>query len=79
MHETAYLMLENIRKIGYDPKDIKLILLSHAHCDHIGAARTMKELTGARSIWASVTGSPDRAQGSHLQRRTLHLRRFHAR
>lgn len=48
MHETAYLMLENIRKIGYDLKDIKLILLSHAHCDHIGAARTMKELTGAK-------------------------------
>lgn len=48
LHESCYLMLENIRKIGYDPHDIKKILLSHAHCDHVGAARTMKELTGAK-------------------------------
>lgn len=48
MHETAYLMLENIRMLGYKPTDIKKILLTHAHCDHIGAARTMKELTGAK-------------------------------
>lgn len=48
MHETCYLMLECIRSLGYDPMDIKKILLTHAHGDHIGAARTMKELTGAR-------------------------------
>ncbi|MDO5417871.1 MAG: MBL fold metallo-hydrolase [Lachnospiraceae bacterium] len=48
MHETCYLMLESIRQLGYDPKDIKKILLTHAHEDHMGAARTMKELTGAR-------------------------------
>lgn len=47
MHETCYLMLESIRELGFDPRDIKKILLTHAHCDHIGAARTMKELTGA--------------------------------
>lgn len=46
--ETCYLMLECIRSLGYDPMDIKKILLTHAHADHIGAARTMKELTGAR-------------------------------
>lgn len=48
MHESCYLMIESIRSLGYDPKDIKKILLSHAHIDHIGAARTMKELTGAK-------------------------------
>lgn len=47
MHETAYLMLENIRKLGYKPTDIKKILISHAHIDHMGGARTMKEITGA--------------------------------
>ena len=47
MHESAYLMIENIRKLGYELTDIKKILLTHAHIDHIGAARTMKELTGA--------------------------------
>lgn len=48
MHETAYLMIENIRNLGYELTDIKKILLTHAHIDHIGAARTMKELTGAK-------------------------------
>lgn len=48
MHETAYLMIENIRKLGYELTDIKKILLTHAHIDHIGGARTMKELTGAK-------------------------------
>lgn len=47
MHETAYLLLENIRQLGYDYHDIKKILLSHAHIDHIGGARTLQELTGA--------------------------------
>lgn len=48
MHETCYLMLECIRNLGYNPKNIKKILLTHAHIDHIGAARTMKELTKAK-------------------------------
>jgi metallo-beta-lactamase class B len=47
LHESCYLMLENIRSLGYSPRDIKKILLSHAHIDHIGAAKTMKELTHA--------------------------------
>ncbi|MDL2229432.1 MBL fold metallo-hydrolase [Treponema sp. OttesenSCG-928-L16] len=48
MHETAYLLLENIRLLGFEPKDIKKILISHAHIDHIGGARTLKELSGAK-------------------------------
>jgi len=48
LHESCYLLLENIRRIGYDPHAIRKILLSHAHIDHIGAARTLKELTGAK-------------------------------
>ncbi len=55
MHENLYLMLENIRKIGYKPTDIKKFLLSHAHIDHIGAARSLKELTGATHTWANAT------------------------
>lgn len=47
MHETAYLMIHNIYKLGYKPTDIKKILITHAHIDHMGGARTMKELTGA--------------------------------
>ncbi|MCD8362720.1 MAG: MBL fold metallo-hydrolase [Lachnospiraceae bacterium] len=44
----VYQLFESIRKLEFDPCDIKLILLSHAHYDHIGAARIVKEYTGAR-------------------------------
>ena len=46
--ETLYLLLESIRKLGFDPSDIKKIFLTHAHMDHDGAARALKELTGAQ-------------------------------
>ncbi|MDP3179736.1 MAG: MBL fold metallo-hydrolase [Spirochaetaceae bacterium] len=48
MHETVYLLLENLRRLGFAPTDIKKILVSHAHIDHIGGARALKELTGAK-------------------------------
>ena len=50
--ETAYLLLNSIYKLGYRPEEIKMILLSHAHVDHYGAARFLKELSGAE-IWLS--------------------------
>lgn len=48
MHNQVYLILESIRKLGFNPKDIKIILLSHAHYDHCGGLRPIKEYTGAK-------------------------------
>lgn len=48
MPQTAYLILEGIRKLGFDPKEVKLILLSHAHYDHCGSAKMLAEYTGAK-------------------------------
>ena len=45
--EDLYLLLESIRKLGFNPMDIRKIFLTHAHMDHDGAARALKELTGA--------------------------------
>lgn len=45
--ETVYMLLESIRSLGFDPRDIKKIFLSHAHMDHDGGARCLKELSGA--------------------------------
>lgn len=50
--EDLYLLLESIRKLGFNPMDIKKLFLTHAHMDHTGAARALKELTGA-SIYLS--------------------------
>jgi metallo-beta-lactamase class B len=48
MHSQVYLVFEGIRKLGFDPRDIKLLLLSHAHYDHCGGVRPVLEYTGAK-------------------------------
>lgn len=35
-------------KIPISPEDIQLIVITHGHWDHIGSAREIKELTGAK-------------------------------
>jgi len=42
-------MLDNIRKLGFDPKDIRLVVMTHGHFDHAGGAATLKAaLPGVR-------------------------------
>ena len=36
-----------IERLKLDPREIRLIILTHGHWDHIGSARDVKELTGA--------------------------------
>ncbi len=55
--QTVYLVLENIRKLGFDPYDIRHILHSHGHYDHVGGTRALTELTGAKTY----IGAPDAA------------------
>ena len=37
-------------KHNIDPKEIKLIVINHAHFDHVGALKDIKELTGAKVL-----------------------------
>lgn len=46
MQETAYLLFESIRKLGFNPAKIKKVLISHGHIDHCGAARLVQEYSG---------------------------------
>lgn len=39
-------IFETIRSAGRDPSETALIILTHAHPDHIGAARAIREATG---------------------------------
>jgi metallo-beta-lactamase class B len=45
--ESLYLLVDSIYKLGYKLTDIKKILISHAHFDHMGAAAALKKMTGA--------------------------------
>lgn len=50
LKETAYLLFDSIRKMGFDPKNIKMVLISHGHVDHCGALRLVKEYSGCE-VW----------------------------
>lgn len=50
MQAQVYLLFESIRKLGFDPGEIKLLLLSHAHYDHCGGARAVIESSGAKLL-----------------------------
>jgi metallo-beta-lactamase class B len=51
--QSAALIDANIRALGFRTTDIKLILTSHAHFDHVGGVRSMQRFTRA-SVAASA-------------------------
>lgn len=52
MQETFYIVVDNMRALGFDPHDIKYLLLTHGHFDHVGAARLVQEISGCET-WIS--------------------------
>jgi metallo-beta-lactamase class B len=54
-YNSEELIIGGMQKLGLDPKNIKYVLISHAHGDHIGGAEMMQTRYGARI----VMGGPD--------------------
>ncbi|WP_371416957.1 subclass B3 metallo-beta-lactamase [Microbulbifer sp. THAF38] len=50
MEQTAEHLLENMRRLGVAPSDLKLILHSQAHADHVGSLAELKRATGAQVV-----------------------------
>ncbi len=43
----AEIVLANIRALGFDPHDVKVLLMSHEHFDHVGGMARLQAGTGA--------------------------------
>jgi len=50
----ADVVLANIRKLGFDPKDVKLLLASHEHFDHVGGMAKIQQATGAVFVSSAI-------------------------
>lgn len=49
----AEVVLANIRTLGFDPREVTAILISHEHFDHVGGMARIQAATGA-TIYAST-------------------------
>jgi metallo-beta-lactamase class B len=52
--EEAEWTRENIEKLGIKMRDIKIMINSHTHAEHMGGFPMFKELTGARIIMSKL-------------------------
>jgi metallo-beta-lactamase class B len=43
-------VVDGLRKLGFDPADIRYVLVSHGHGDHAGGAKFLQEEFGARVL-----------------------------
>lgn len=51
---TKHLVMASIIRLGFDPADVRWILLSHAHFDHYGAANEFRNLYGTKVALSAV-------------------------
>jgi len=56
--QSAPLIVANIRALGFDPHDIKAILVSHPHFDHAGGVNALQRMTNARVYTGSAGMTP---------------------
>jgi metallo-beta-lactamase class B len=48
--DTAPIIRQGVEQLGFKLTDIKVMISTHAHVDHVGGHAALKELTGARVI-----------------------------
>lgn len=61
----AEIVLASIRALGFDPRDVNTLLMSHEHFDHVGGMSRLQAATGAPVVTTAAaarvlrTGVPD--------------------
>lgn len=48
MPQSTALIVDSIRKLGFKPEDVKILLSNHAHFDHVGTLAEMQKQSGAK-------------------------------
>lgn len=48
--ETADYVLDNIRTAGFNPRNVRYLIITHAHIDHFAGAEKIRQATGARVL-----------------------------
>ncbi len=61
--ESAPQIAANIEKLGFHLRDVKVLMVNHAHWDHSGGLAQLKQLTGARLL-ASAADKPGLEAGT---------------
>src|SRR5262245_47662800 len=70
---TARLVIASIAKLGFDIKDVKVLLNSEPHPDHGGGLAALQEASGAQ-LWASDWSADSLASGGDDPDAVLPLR-----
>jgi metallo-beta-lactamase class B len=73
--ETAPLIIGSIAKLGFNIRDVKVLLNSHAHFDHAGGLRELQQASGAE-LWISEGDAPIIEAGGAGDRATFGPLRF---
>jgi metallo-beta-lactamase class B len=55
--QTVPQILANLKTLGIDPKNIRILLNSHTHRDHAGGLAALKTITGAKLIAGRVAAA----------------------
>lgn len=63
--DGADVVAANIEKLGFNLRDVRYIVETHAHFDHVGGLAKLKALTGAEVV-ASAADKPALESGRHV-------------
>jgi metallo-beta-lactamase class B len=61
--ETVPLVRASVERLGFQMKDVRILLASHAHIDHVGGMARLKQLTGARLLATAPDAAVMRSGG----------------
>lgn len=52
--ETVPLICSNVTRLGFEVREVKFLLSSHAHIDHVGGHARLREATGAKIVMSTA-------------------------